>query len=153
MLDFLNSEKAKVYKNRPIMALDYGSKVVGTAKFTPGLDPYPLMLQKIIVLNEAQIFTDIKKLILDESIEILVIGIPYFTDGKESEQTKKNKLFANKLKNSFLDCEVFEQDETLTTKEAQDRMKNSPQFNFKVDPTQIDCLSAVIILEDFLRRN
>jgi RNase H-fold protein (predicted Holliday junction resolvase) len=28
---------------------------------------------------------------------------------------------------------------------------NSPEYNFKVDLTKIDCLSASIILEDFMR--
>lgn len=146
----LNS-KLKEFDNLTIMAIDYGSKVVGTAKFSVGKDPYPLMLEKIIVKNEQQILNELAKLINDESIDILVVGIPFFTDGNESEQTKKNKNFAHKLKSTFQNLKVYEQDETLTTKEAEDRMKNSPQFNFKVDPTQIDCMSAVIILEDFLK--
>ena len=52
---------------------------------------------------------------------------------------------------SLYGVSLYFQDETLTTKEAEERMKKSPRFNFKVDPTQIDSLSASIILEDFLR--
>jgi putative Holliday junction resolvase len=133
------------------MAIDFGSKVIGTAKFTPGIDPFPLMLQKIIVKNENQVLNDLQGLVDQELIEIVVIGIPYFTDGKESDQTLKNKKFKQLFEEKFPKLKVYEHDETLTTKEAEDRMKNSPQFNFKIDPTQIDCLSAVIILEDFLK--
>jgi putative Holliday junction resolvase len=144
-------EKNSKFLNMPIMAIDFGSKVIGTAKFTPGIDPFPLMLQKIIVKNENQVLNDLQSLVDQELIEIVVIGIPYFTDGKESDQTLKNKKFKQLFEEKFPKLKVYEHDETLTTKEAEDRMKNSPQFNFKIDPTQIDCLSAVIILEDFLK--
>ena len=143
--------KLKEFDNLTLLAIDYGSKVVGTAKYTVGKDPYPLMLEKIIVKDEAQVIKAISNLINDEVIDVIIVGVPYFTDGKESEQTKKNKQFALTLSEKFPQLKIFEQDETLTTKEAEERMKNSPQFNFKVDPTQIDCLSAVIILEDFLK--
>ena len=145
------SSKMTQFKGKAIMAIDYGSKVVGTAKFCPGIDPFPLMLNKIVVKDESQVFKELELLINDESIEVIIVGVPYFTDGKESEQTKKNKAFAEKIRNKFSNIEVYEQDETLTTKEAEERMKNSAEFNFKVDPTKIDCLSAVIILEDFLK--
>lgn len=144
------NNKLKEFHNLTLLAIDYGSKVVGTAKFTVGIDPYPLMLEKIIVKDETQVLKALSQLVNDEFINVIIIGIPYFIDGKSSEQTKKNKEFADKIRTQFPHLKVFEQDETLTTKEAEERMKNSPQFNFKVDPTQIDCLSAVIILEDFL---
>ncbi len=144
------STKLKEFDNLTLLAIDYGSKVVGTAKFSVGRDPYPLMFEKIVVKNETQVVIELTRIIQDELIDVVVVGVPYFTDGKESEQTKKNKLFTELLRNKFPTIKIFEQDETLTTKEAEERMKNSPQFNFKVDPTQIDCLSAVIILEDFL---
>lgn len=146
----MRETKLKDFMNLSILAIDYGTKVIGTAKYTVGVDPYPLMLQKIIVKSENETINELKKIIEDESIDIIVIGIPYFVDGKESEQTKTNKIFADKLKKTFSTLKFFEQDETLTTKEAEERMINSPQFNFKIDRTKIDCMSAVVILEDFL---
>ena len=56
------------------------------------------------------------------------------------------------LGQNYPDLTIINQDETLTTYEAKDRMKNSAKFNFKVDPKQIDELSAVIILEDFIKK-
>ncbi len=146
----MQEPKLKDFVNLSILAIDYGTRVIGTAKYTVGVDPYPLMLQKIIVKSNEQIISELKTIIENESIDIIVIGIPYFIDGKESDQTKHNKNFAAILKKEFLNLKIFEQDETLTTKEAEERMLNSPQFNFKIDRTQIDCMSAVIILEDFL---
>ena len=43
------------------------------------------------------------------------------------------------------------QDETLSSFEAEQRMINSPRFNFKIDKKQIDSLAASIILEDWIK--
>ena len=45
---------------------------------------------------------------------------------------------------------VYKQDETLSSFEAEERMRNSPRYNFKVDLSMIDSVAATIILEDFL---
>jgi putative Holliday junction resolvase len=46
---------------------------------------------------------------------------------------------------------IHEQDETLSTYEAEERMKRSPRYNFQVNLSEIDAVSATVILEDFLR--
>ena len=119
--------------------------------FCPGRDPFPYMSEKIIYKSHEESIKSLKNLINNEDIDIVVFGIPYFIDGKESQNTIKIKTFFQLLKSSLNDHEFYEQDETLTTKAAEERMKNSPEFNFKVDLTKIDCLSATIILEDFIR--
>ena len=119
--------------------------------FCPGRDPFPYMSEKIIYKSHEESIKTLKNLADNEDIDVVVIGIPYFLDGKESQNTINIKNFSQLLKMSLLDRDFFEQDETLTTKAAEERMKNSPEFNFKVDPTKIDCLSATIILEDFIR--
>ena len=86
-----------------------------------------------------------------EFVHNIILGIPYFLDGKESKMTKKIQSFRVRLDRYFHNLEVFEQDETLSSKEAQERMKSSPQYNFKVDHKQIDAVAASIILEDFIR--
>lgn len=133
------------------MAIDFGLKVTGTAFFCPGRDPFPHMGQKIVYKSHQETIKALGQLIDDEGVEILVLGIPYFIDGKESETTKLIKNFGEMLKSSFPTLNYFEQDETLTTKAAEERMKNSAQFNFKIDLTKIDCVAATIILEDFIR--
>ena len=119
--------------------------------FCPGRDPFPYMAEKIIYKSHEDSIKTLKNLVANEDIDVVVIGIPYFVDGKESQNTLNVRNFGQLLKNALTGQEFFEQDETLTTKTAEERMKNSPEFNFKVDPTKIDCLSATIILEDFIR--
>ena len=152
MEDFSFYPNYKAFVGKRILAIDYGSKVVGTAMFTPGLDPFPFVAFKIIYHSDEQVIFELQKIIENEGVDILVLGVPYFIDGKESSQTTKVKHFGERLKNICPDQLFFEQDETLTTKAAEERMKQSPQYNFKVDVTKIDCVSAMIILEDFIRK-
>lgn len=151
MNDFSHYPTFQKFLNKRILAIDFGTKVIGTAVFCPGRDPFPIMAEKIIYKSHADSIKSLKDLVGNEDINVVVLGIPYFIDGKESQNTINVRNFGQLLKNALADQEFFEQDETLTTKAAEERMKNSPEFNFKVDPTKIDCLSATIILEDFIR--
>lgn len=151
MNDYSNYPRFKQFLGKRILSIDFGTKVIGTAMFCPGRDPFPYAADKIIYKSQPESIKSLLSIISNEDIEVVVIGIPYFIDGKESSNTINVRAFGQLLKSALNDQEFFEQDETLTTKAAEERMKNSPEFNFKVDPTKIDCVSATIILEDFIR--
>jgi putative Holliday junction resolvase len=151
MMDFSTYKRFETFKNKNILAIDFGLKVVGTAIFCPGKDPFPYLGQKIIYKSDQETIQALQNFVNDENIEVIVLGVPYFIDGNESETTKLIKNFGHLLKLHFSKLEFFEQDETLSTQAAKERMQNSPQFNFKIDMTMIDCVAASIILEDFIR--
>ncbi|MEE2670786.1 MAG: Holliday junction resolvase RuvX [Bdellovibrionota bacterium] len=138
--------------NKRILAIDYGRKVTGVASYHFGSDPFPIIYGKIIYKDDQQLKKEILHIVEEEFIDILVIGVPFFTDGTESTLTKEIRAFIAELKNEA-SIPVFEEDETLTTFEAQERMKNDPAYNFKVDIKKIDELCAVIILEQFLKNS
>jgi putative Holliday junction resolvase len=152
MIDFSHYSRFSEFKNKNILAIDFGLKVTGTALFMPGKDPFPYPFEKIIFKDYQILLKDLGTIIQDEAVEIIVLGVPYYLDGKESETTKLIKSFGLRLKDLHPNLQYFEQDETLTTKAAEDRMLASPQYNFKIDPTRIDCVAASIILEDFIRQ-
>jgi putative Holliday junction resolvase len=136
-------------KNQKILAIDYGSKFTGIATFYAGHDPFPLPYGRIKFQSEDQLIREIKTICDNELVTLVVFGVPKFTDGTESTMSKTIRAFGEKLKVK-LGLPFFEQDETLTTFEAEERMKNSPRYNFKVDLNAIDALSASIILEEFI---
>jgi putative holliday junction resolvase len=150
MTSFQLPESHSLFKKR-ILALDYGEKVIGLASFWIGVDPFPLLAGRLITEKSLDVCKDLQKIIDDEDIHLVVVGIPLLTDGKATSTTEKVQKFAQKLKLN-LSVPVHEQDETLSTFEAKDRMKNSPRFDFKVDMQQIDSMAASIILEDFIHR-
>ena len=151
MNDFSHYPKFLEFLGKKILAIDFGTKVIGTAIFCPGKDPFPYIAEKIIYKSHEDSIKNLIKLIDDEVIDVVVLGVPFFVDGKESDNTKFVRQFGEELKAKLNGLSFFEQDETLTTKAAEERMKSSPQFNFKVDVKMIDCVSATIILEDFIR--
>jgi putative Holliday junction resolvase len=149
-MNFTNFPRFKEFYQRNILAIDYGTKRVGTALFCPGRDPYPYPLGKILYKDDPTTIQEIQKIIEEEAVEVLVIGIPYFTDGKASQMTEQVLAFKNLLEKE-IELPIYQQDETLSSFEAEDRMKNSPRYNFKVDPEMVDALAASIILEDFIK--
>lgn len=139
------------YIDQLFLGIDYGTKVVGLATYHWGKDPYPLPYGKIIVKNQSQVIQELIEVIQQEGIEAIVLGLPFYTDGKESDMTKSVREFGKVLESKLKGIDFFTQDETLTSFEAQERMKNSPRYNFKINPKELDALSASIILEDFVK--
>ncbi len=134
-----------------ILALDFGEKFIGVASFCVNRDPFPSPYGRIANTSSDAVVKELQKIIQDEMIEILVIGLPHLLDGKKTSTTTKAEGFIQFIKEHF-SLPIEEQDETLSTFEAESRMKNSPRYNFKVDMKQIDAVAASIILEDFIRR-
>lgn len=135
--------------HKHILAIDYGQKFTGLANYKVGIDPFIFLYGRVAYQSDEQLIQEILNIIEEEFIEIVVIGIPRFTDGKESKMTQTVKDFAHKL-SSLASIPTYFIDETLTTFEAEERMKNDPKFNFEVDMKQIDAVAASIILEEFV---
>lgn len=135
-----------------LLAIDFGEKVIGLASYCVNRDPYPIPYGRIINKGLDVVKKELSRILDDECIDIIIVGLPRLTDGKETQSTDRARQFLNWVREQF-NLEVHEQDETLSTYEATERMKNSPRYNFTVDLTQIDAVSASIILEDFIRRN
>ncbi|MGI4991901.1 Holliday junction resolvase RuvX [Halobacteriovorax sp. GFR7] len=151
MNEFSSYPKFEEFRGLNILSIDYGEKVIGLGFFCPGREPFPIGAGRIINKGIAHFYHELEQVIEDQVVEVIVMGIPYFVDGNESEKTKEHKAIFNALVEKFPSVKLYQQDETLTTKSAKERMLNSPEYNFQFDPTKIDELSAVIILEDFIR--
>jgi len=139
-------------QDKKILAVDYGTKTVGLAIFAPG-DPYPRPYDTVAYHDDDKLIDAIRRAVSVESISIVVLGMPRFLDGKPSSMTARVEGFSDALKEALSPLPLFEQDEALSSTEARERMRESPRYNFKVDPAKIDELAAAIILEDFLAEN
>ena len=145
------SEKHAHIISRRILAVDYGTKAAGLAMLRPEQVPYPLPYARLIYKNDEALILDLLRIVKDESAAAVVLGVPRLLDGKETTMTRRILAFAEKLEEALKPLPLYRQDESLSTFEAKERMKNSPRYNFKVDPLQIDALSATIILECFIQ--
>jgi putative Holliday junction resolvase len=139
-------------QGKKILAVDYGTKTTGLAIHAPG-DPYPRPYDTIPYHDDECLIEMIKQIVEDESVSIVVLGMPRFLDGKPSSMTARVEEFSDALQEALDPLPLVEQDEALSSTEARERMRESPRYNFKVDPAKIDELAAAIILEDFLAEN
>ncbi len=136
---------------KTLLAMDYGEKFIGVATYCVNRDPYPTPYGRIANKSPEQVVKELKKITDDESIDLIIVGLPHLTDGKATKMTERAQVFAKFIREQFT-LPVEEQDETLSTFEAESRMKASPRYNFQVDLSQIDAVAASVILEDFIRR-
>lgn len=136
---------------KTVLALDYGEKFIGVATYCVNRDPYPTPYGRIENKGLNEVIRELKTIVDNESVELLVIGLPHLIDGKKTSSTERAQKFINAIGEKFT-LPIEDQDETLSTFEAESRMKNSPQYNFQVDLSKIDAVSACVILEDFIRR-
>ena len=138
---------------KSILCIDYGTKVVGLATYNSTRDPYPLPFGRIIYKSDEALIKELSSIIVEEGIDTLIVGVPHLTDGTATKMTNRIMRFALKCQDSFTTLKHFTQDETLSSFEAKERMKNLPQYNFKINLKKIDELAASIILEDFIQKN
>lgn len=141
---------AKEFTGKTLLGIDYGEKVIGLAIYKYKVDPFPLLHGRIVVPRSKDIFQDLKNVIEEDFVDVIILGLPHLTDGKATAMTQKVKGFGEELSSRFPDCSLHYQDETLSTYEAEERMKNDPRFDFKINLEKIDEVSACIIIEQFL---
>ena len=131
------------------LGLDLGNKTLGIAIsdelgfFARGLETYRFEDKDFQSALEY-----ILKVIEDNKIDVVVLGLPKNMDGSIGEQAN----YANEFKDSMLekiDIEVVMWDERLTSKMASSMMI-SQNLKRKKRKKDIDKMAAVIILQGYL---
>lgn len=146
-----NTTNLQKYSNMNVLGVDFGTVITGLSYFCAGREPFPTPFGRIVYQDDETLVRDLAQIIDDEAIELVVMGLPVYMDGNESEMTLRVKAFAERFKKEIPDLPFEFQDETLTSVAAKERMESSPQYNFKCDPKKIDEVAATIILEDFFK--
>lgn len=136
---------------KTLLAMDFGEKFIGVATYCVNRDPYPTPYGRIANKGPEFVIKELTQILSDECVDEMIIGLPHLVDGQKTSTTAKAQAFVEFIRSKFT-LPVHEQDETLSTFEAESRMKNSPRYNFQVDYSQIDAVAASVILEDFIRR-
>ena len=129
-----------------VLGLDYGDSRIGLALS----DPLKLIASPLkTISNKSSEF--IKKklsdLIIDNDIELIVVGLPISMKGKETEQTKKVKLFIESIK--CFDIPIFTQDERLSSISAKKSLIIQ-KIKTGQNKQLIDSTAAAIFLQQFL---
>ncbi len=138
---------------KKFLGLDIGEKRIGVAL---SQDRIVVPFDIIDSTNLSKALSDIARICRSESIEKIIIGIPKSSNLKPKKitfQIDKIHKFAMELTKN-LNIEITYIDETLTSKEAERKIKN-----LKLNPKtkeykeKIDKLSAQLILEQFISKS
>jgi len=127
-----------------LLGIDYGKSKVGLAL---GDDITKMAFGFNTIKNQGleKLIKQIKKIIEEEDIDLVVVGKPLNMQGKE-EISKDLREFFNELK--ALNSVVW-QDERLTTKQAESMAKTIPGKPIKLKELD-DKLAAMVILQSYL---
>ncbi len=132
-------------KKSRILAIDFGLKRVGLA-YT---DEYHFSINYLPFLNnDNNLFANLKKIIVDYNIELLVLGYPNFKENFISEFKKKLDFFYVKIK-ELTNLNVIKIDESYSTEEA---YKIISEINIKKSKKKEmkDSMSAGILLKKYI---
>ena len=135
-------------KNKRIASIDYGKRRIGVAvcdilhvTVTPKL---------LIDTQKEDPMEIIQNFVKSESVEALVVGVPYREDDKNREFIDEIKKFIQQLK-EITGLNVYEQDESYSTIQAVDTMFDIGYGKKKRrEKGNKDKIAAAIILRNFL---
>jgi len=103
-----------------------------------------------LIIPRIKLVSEIKKLTIEYSIEVIVVWLPFDLYGKKLRQLDKTKKFVEKLKDIFPKLKIKTIDERFTSFEA-DMVLDSMWVKDKNGKK--DDISAVLILESYLKQN
>lgn len=129
-----------------ILALDIGTKRIGIA-----LSDYLHILANGLCcvdrVPEDKAVETIKKIIKENNVEKIVVGVPINMDGTKGSQAQDCIEFSKKLEGYDIEFE----DERLTSDLAEERLR-AKKIDFRKDKSLVDIESACIILEQYLQK-
>ena len=135
------------YKDFPrvgrIIGLDWGLRRCGVA-ISDETRNFVFVRPQINVKNQSELIDAVLKLIVEETVVGLVIGLPLYTDGTDSDTTKMVRDFADSLAKQT-DLPIIFIEENLTSVVAQQNMGKTNVAKIK---SELDSLSAKVILEN-----
>lgn len=129
------------------LGLDVGQKRIGVA----GCDGTGLIATGLTTIRRKsypQTIEELRQIVVDRQIEILVIGLPYSMDGSLGKQAIQIQKFAETISKALsLPFEFI--DERLTSFEAEESMK-AARISLRENKELIDRKAAAIILQQWL---
>lgn len=131
-----------------ILSVDYGDARTGLAvcdKFEMLASPVGVIFEKY----EPKVLEAAAQKAKELSAQMIVVGLPRNMDGSFGERAEKCKDFSKKL-GELSGIETVTWDERLTTVSAH-RALNEVNVRGKKRKNIVDAVSAVMILEDFLK--
>ena len=129
------------------LGIDFGLKRVGLALSDPTgtlVSPY----RTIERTTRDALFDELAEIILKESVDTIVVGLPLALDGEDTLTTRQARNFAESL-GRRTDLPLHLMDERLSSAQAEEEL-NAAGLRGKKRKMALDSQAAVIILRSWL---
>ncbi|MBK6364137.1 MAG: Holliday junction resolvase RuvX [Saprospiraceae bacterium] len=131
-----------------ILCIDYGLKRCGLAV----TDPLQIIVTALTTVATASLFSFLEKYISEEKVEKIVFGHPVHKDGVDTYLVKDILHLEKLCKKKWPHLETDFQNESFTSTQAKQIMLESGMNRKKrQDKSMVDKISAVIILQRYLK--
>lgn len=132
------------------LGFDYGTRRIGVA-FGQRVTGTAQALQVVGNHADGPDWQAIERTIRDWQPQAFIVGLPLTLDGGEQAVARQARRFAHALRERY-GLPVFEQDERLTSVEANRRFAQARQNQQRrrVDARLLDAIAAQVIVESFL---
>lgn len=127
-----------------IIGLDVGEKRIGVAKVDSNTR---IAVPVGFLLADGSEWQEIARIASLSNTNLFVLGLPRSNEGNETKQTVYVRNFAKMLTEKIPGAKVRFQDESLTSVEAERRLKSRKK---RYERGDIDAEAAAIILQDFV---
>ncbi len=129
------------------LAIDFGTVRIGLA-LSDELKMFASPLK--VVANGEEAPAEIARLVDDNGVDVVVIGMPYRLDGTESDTTRAVKEFILRLR-PLIATPIVEWDEAFSTRAASSRMIGAGVRKKKrQEKGTADLWAASVILQEYL---
>ena len=132
-------------KPKKLLGLDVGTVRIGVALGDTGVR---IAIPQGAVEVDGQELQNIARLVVDHSIDTIVVGYPRNQAGEATAQTEFVERFGEQLKD--MASHITFQDESLTSVLAERRLAGR---KLPVSKGDIDAEAAAIILEDYMEQH
>lgn len=134
----------------PVLAIDHGTKRTGFAV----ADPLRISLNALEPWRGAGdapgLFEHVAAILAERSVSTFLVGMPFNMDGSEGPRAAEVRAFAERLRARFPRVALHFVDERLSTKEAEELLRESGLRGEKARALR-DSFSALVLLRDWIR--
>jgi putative Holliday junction resolvase len=130
-----------------VLALDYGTRRVGVAMS----DPLRILASGVGTwVNDAGLLAAIAKLVHDEMVVLIVVGMPYAPDGGKGAKAREVEAFMQRL-GGVVQVPLTTWDESYTSVDAHKAFRDGGmKKKQRRDRAAVDTMAARILLQQFL---
>ena len=148
--NIFNTLKKKYFlTEKRFLGIDYGEVNIGVAVSDVGrqiASPYAMLKNK----NYKDLFPEIKKIIDEMDVAVVVLGLPLQMNGEEGETARKVRYFAKKLSEFIPEIDVVFVDERMTSAMSEKMLIRDFDLSRKKRKAILDKVAAAEILQRVL---